>query len=358
MIPVTQPYLPCLKKYKRYIDSIYVSKMITNRGQYLVELENRLKEYLDVKHVICTSNGSLALQLIFKAFELSGSVITTPFSFAATSSTLSWEGLKPVYADIESKTLNISPSKIESNISNSVSAIVATHVYGNPCDLRKLSLLAKKHQLRLIYDAAHAFGVQKDGVSILAEGHASALSFHATKLFHTIEGGAVVTNDDDTAQSIRTLMNFGLTNQMASGLPGTNAKMNEFEAAMGLCVLDDIEIIFEKRMEIWERYVLSLGDYVSFQQWEESSDNNYSYAPIIFKSETELLCVQKTLSDMGVQGRRYFYPSLDTVYSSEEALSCNVSQDISRRIFCLPLYPTLTSSQQSIIINTILEALV
>lgn len=357
MIPVSQPYLPCIKKYKKYIDSIYASKVITNRGQYLVELEDRLKEFFNVKHVICTSNGSLALQLIFKSLELSGSVITTPFSFAATSSTLLWEGLKPVYSDIDSRTLNISPSNIESNLSSSVSAILATHVYGNPCDLKMLSAAAKKHKLQLIYDAAHAFGVKKDGISILSEGHASALSFHGTKLFHTIEGGAVVTNDDKTAKKIRALMNFGLSNKIVTGLPGTNAKMNEFEAAMGLCVLDDIDIIFEKRKEIWTKYVSSLGDYISLQQWEEDSSNNYSYAPIIFKNETELLKVLEKLSERGIQARRYFYPSLDSVYSSSEALECNVSQDISRRILCLPLYPALTASQQTVIIKIILESL-
>jgi dTDP-4-amino-4,6-dideoxygalactose transaminase len=240
MIPVTRPYLPSRERLDKYIDRIYESAWLTNRGPLLQELESRLSEFLDVQHVILVANGSLALQLAYKALELTGEVITTPFTFLATSSTLVWEGLTPVFADISPESLNLDPKKIEALISKKTSAIVPVHVYGNPCDVEAIQSLADKHGLKVIYDAAHAFGVRFKGRSILKYGDVSILSFHATKIFHTIEGGAVVTNDPKIAERLRQLINFGLSGPETIERAGTNAKMNEFEAAMGMAVLDEM----------------------------------------------------------------------------------------------------------------------
>ncbi|MBE0421182.1 DegT/DnrJ/EryC1/StrS family aminotransferase [Pseudoalteromonas nigrifaciens] len=247
MIPVTKSYLPNKKKYKTYIDRIYDSGWLTNNGSLLKELEQRLKEYLGVKHIILVANGSLALQLAYKSLELKGEVITTPFSFAATTSTLVWEGLKPIFADIDPNSFNIDTNLIEKNITPETSAIVPVHVFGNPCNVEKIQEIAQKHNLKVIYDAAHAFGTEYKGQSVLNYGDISTLSFHATKLFHTIEGGAVITNDDELAQKIRLLMNFGIVSPVKVNSLGTNAKMNEFEAAMGLCVLDEIDLVKSER---------------------------------------------------------------------------------------------------------------
>ncbi len=356
MIPVTKAYLPDKEKYKAYIDKIYESGWLTNRGTLLQELENRLQKHLGVKHLILVANGSLALQLSYKALGLEGEVITTPFSFAATTSTLSWEGLKPVFADIDSDTYNLDPKNIAPLITEKTSAIVPVHVFGNPCEIEAIQAAADKHNLKVIYDAAHAFGVQYKDQSVLNYGDISTLSFHATKLFHTIEGGAIVTNDDEIAKKIRLLINFGITSPTTIESIGTNAKMNEFEAAMGLCVLDEIESITKRRQEIWQMYSEKLPHFVNFQQWNSLSTNNYAYAPVLFETESQLLKVENILNENQFTPRRYFFPSLDTLVYLNTKEVCTVSRNIANRILCLPIYPSLKHEQVESIVQLLNSA--
>ncbi|MES1964862.1 DegT/DnrJ/EryC1/StrS family aminotransferase [Psychrobacter sp. AH5] len=341
MIPVTKAYLPNKEKYQLYVERIFESGWLTNNGSLLQELERRLAEYLGVKNIILVANGSFALQVAYKALELDGEVITTPFSFAATTSTLAWEGLTPVFADIDPNSFNIDPTQIERWITAKTCAIVPVHVFGNPCDVEKIQSIADKHNLKVIYDAAHAFGSEYKGQSVLNFGDISTLSFHATKLFHTIEGGAVITNDDELAKKIRLMINFGITGPTTVESLGTNAKMNEFQAAMGLCVLDEIETIRRQREEIWQAYKKSLNHLVQIQQWNEYGENNAAYAPVLFSNEEQLLIIEAKLKESGIVPRRYFYPSLDTLSYLNGEQFCKQSRDIASRVLCLPIYPNL-----------------
>ena len=353
MIPVTRTYLPNKEKLKVYIDQIYDSGWLTNRGSLLLELEKRLAAYLGVKHLILVANGSLALQVAYKALNLTGEVITTPFSFAATTNTLVWEGLSPVFADIDPYSFNLNPTNIEPLITTKTSAIVPVHVFGNPCEVEAIQTIANKHNLKVIYDAAHAFGSQYKGQSVLNYGDISTLSFHATKIFHTIEGGAVITNDNELEKKIRLLINFGITSPTSIESIGTNAKMNEFEAAMGLCVLDEIETINAGRKQVWQTYQESLQDKVVFQQWNKHSQNNYAYAPVLFKSEAELLKVEAKLKKNDIVPRRYFYPSLDTLDYLASGQMCKYSRDIASKVLCLPIFPSLEKNEHNKIIEII-----
>lgn len=355
MINVTKAYLPNKVKYQSYVDRIYNSGWLTNNGLLLQELEKRLAEHLGVKHLICVANGSLALQLAYKALDLKGEVITTPFSFASTASTLAWEGLKPIFADIDVKSYNLNPDKIESLITDQTSAIVPVHVFGNPCEVDQIQTIADKYNLKVIYDAAHAFGVQYKGESVLNYGDISTISFHSTKLFHTIEGGAVITDDDELAKIIRLLINFGITGPTSIESIGINAKMNEFEAAMGLCILDEIEIIKEQRAEIWKTYQANLSGLVNFQKWNKYSQNNYAYAPVLFESEEQLLKVEAKLKENDIIPRRYFYPSLDTLEYLHSKQVCKSSRNIAGRILCLPIYLGLDNESLQKVIRLLEE---
>jgi len=355
MISVTKAYLPDKEKYQSYVDRIFQSGWLTNNGILLQELESRLAEYLGVRNIILVANGSFALQLAYKALELKGEVITTPFSFAATTSTLAWEGLQPVFADIDTASFNINPIEIEKRITSNTSAIVPVHVFGNPCDVETIEVIANKNNLKVIYDAAHAFSCEYKGQSVLNYGDISTLSFHATKLFHTIEGGAVITNSDELAKKIRLMINFGITSPTSIESIGTNAKMNEFEAAMGLCVLDDIAEIRDRREAIWQTYSENLSESVEIQKWNAFSKNNASYAPILFNSEEKLLKVDARLKENKILARRYFYPSLDTLEYLGIEQVCIHSRDIASRILCLPMYPSLDDSHIKKIINIIKE---
>lgn len=351
MIPVTKTYLPNKNKYQSYIDRIFESGWLTNNGALVQELEQRLAEYLGVKHLICTANGSLALQLAYKALELKGEVITTPFSFIATTSTLAWERLTPIFADIDPLSFNLNPSNIEALITPNTSAIVPTHVFGNPCKVEEIQNIAKKHSLKVIYDAAHAFGVKYKGKSVLNYGDISIMSFHSTKLFHTIEGGAIITNDDKIAKKVRLLVNFGIANATTIESIGINAKMNEMEAAMGLCNLDEIGVIQSKREKIWQIYERQLSGNLLFQCWNRHSSNNYSYVPVLFKDNAELLEIEIKLNKSGVIPRRYFYPSLDSLDLIQAGQICSISRNIADRILCLPIYPSLKPNELNKIIN-------
>lgn len=360
MTPVTKAYLPDKEKYKSYVDRIFQSGWLTNNGSLLNELEEQLKEHLGVKHVICVANGTLALQLAYKALELSGEVITTPFSFPATASSLVWEGLKPIFADIDPKSFNLAPNNIEAMVTPNTSAIVPVHVFGNPCQVEDIDTIAAKYGLKVVYDAAHALGANYTSLNgqtetVLNYGDVSTLSFHSTKLFHTIEGGAVITSSDRIARKVRLLMNFGISGINTVESLGINAKMNEFEAAMGLCVLDELKAINIERKKIFQLYKEELDGVLQFQQWNPNSNNNHAYAPVLFESEESLLVVESRLNELNIFPRRYFYPSLDTMnyLQSTPLREMKNSRDISSRILCLPMFSGLEKREQALIVDTI-----
>ena len=354
MINVTKTYLPNKEKYQRYVDKIYQSGWITNNGPLVQELEKRLAQYLGVKNIVLVANGTVALEVAYRTLEIKEYAITTPFSFVATTSSLVTNGIKPVFADINPLTLNIDPEKIKNAITKNTSAIVPVHVFGNACDVESIEKVAKENNLKVVYDAAHAFDVKYKGKSILNYGDISTLSFHATKLFHTIEGGALIINDDSLVQKARYLINFGIENSESIPELGTNAKMNEFEAAMGLCMLDEMENIINKRKVLYKKYQKELESIVQLQQQNKDATLNYSYFPIVLKNEKQMLRVQKALNDEQIFPRRYFYPSLDTLNYIEPKQFMPSSRDISSRILCLPLYPELTEYEQKTIIDIII----
>ncbi|MFX4284297.1 DegT/DnrJ/EryC1/StrS family aminotransferase [Aliarcobacter butzleri] len=357
MINVTKTYLPNKEKYKKYIDEIYENEWLTNNGPLVQRLEKRLAEYLGVKNIVLVSNGTIALEIAYRTLGLKGFVITTPFSFVATTSSLVTNQLLPIFADIDENTFNLNSKNIENLITPNTSAILPVHVFGNACQVEEIKRIANKHNLKVIYDAAHAFDVKYKDQSILNHGDISTLSFHATKLFHSIEGGALIINDDELVQKAKYLINFGIKNAEEIPHLGTNAKMNEFEAAMGLCVLDDMEEIKEKRKIVIENYRKELKDLVQFQEQNENATENYSYFPVVFNREEQLLKVQKALNDKQIFPRRYFYPSLDTLEYIEPKQECKISRDISKRILCLPIYAELEKDIQEAIIKIIKETL-
>lgn len=357
MINVTKTYLPNKEKYQSYVDEIFESAWITNNGLLVQRLEKRLAEYLGVKNIVLVSNGTVALEIAYRTLGISGFAITTPFSFVATTSSLVTNNILPIFADIDKNTLNIQPENIQKLITPNTSAIVPVHVFGNACEVEEIEKIAKDNGLKIIYDAAHAFDVKYKGQSLLNYGDISTLSFHATKLFHTIEGGALIINDDSLVEKARYLINFGIENTESIPHLGTNAKMNEFEAAMGLCVLDDLEDIKQKRKLLFEKYSDELKSLVEFQKLNTYATNNYSYFPVIFKNEEELLKVQKALNEKDIFPRRYFYPSLDTLTYIEPKQYLPNSRDISRRILCLPIYPELEHKIQKRIIEIIKKAI-
>jgi dTDP-4-amino-4,6-dideoxygalactose transaminase len=353
MIYVTKTYVPDMKKYEEYIQRIFDSAWMTNNGQFVQELEKRLREYLGVKYLVPVSNGTLALQIAYKALELKGDIITTPFSFAATVSSQVWEGLNPVFADIDEETLNIDWREIEEHITKDTSAIVPVHVFGNPCDVDEIDKIAKRYNLKIIYDAAHAFGVNYNGESILNYGDISILSFHSTKVFHTIEGGALVVKDEKLYEKIKLLINFGIDGPDSVVSLGINAKMNEFQAAMGLCVLDDYDKIIEKRRSIYDYYKANIPSELKLQSINKCATSNYGYFPVIFKEEDSLIRVKKALNEEQIYPRRYFYPSLDNLPYIKCSKHLPVSNSISQRILCLPLYHSIETEEVDRIISII-----
>lgn len=355
MINVTKAYLPDRKKLDKYIDRIYDTHWLTNFGPLHNELEERLKEYLGIDHMVLMSNGTLPLQVAMHLFGLKGEVITTPFSFVATTSAIMWEKLCPVFADIDPKTYCIDPKEVETKITEHTSAILPVHVYGNACDVEELEIIAKKNDIKLIYDAAHAFGVKYKGESLLKWGDAATLSFHATKLYHTIEGGALITRDAAAEEEAKAMINFGFNNGEIEKI-GINAKMNEFSAAMGLAILDDIDLIIEQREIIYNKYASSLSDQVEFIKVKKEVDFNYAYCPVKFESEDDLLQVMSILDENNINARRYFYPSLDTLNFIDEQRMI-ISSNTSDKVLCLPIYPGLSQDHQNDIIKLIREVL-
>ena len=356
MIFVSKPILPNRAKLDKYIDTIYETVQLTNNGPLVQELTRRLAEHLGIKSecLVLVGNGSLALHLAYKVLGLRGEVITTPFSFVATTNTLVWDGLRPVFADISKDSLNIDPSLIEKIITKETSAILPVHVFGNPCDVAAIQSVADRHDLRVVYDASHCFDSKLNGESVLAFGDVGTLSFHATKLFHCVEGGAVITRFKSTADQLRNMINFGINrNGELSGL-GTNAKMSEFHAAMGLAVLDEWGSVVSRRKACWNLYHKELQGLVELQSRSLGANNSYAYFPMLLESESKALDLIKLAKSDDIQVRRYFYPSLNTLsdYAADEA-RCPNSESVAKRIVCLPLYADLELSDVSRIIEIV-----
>ncbi len=356
-INVTKSQLPDRQLFHEYVDRILDSGWLTNRGVCVQELEERLEEYLGVPNVVLVNNATLGLQVAYKALGLKGEVITSPFTFIATASSIVWEGLDVVFADIDPETFNIDVAEIEKNISDRTSAIVPVHVFGNPCDVEAIDAVAKQHGVKVIYDAAHAFGVRFKDESVLLHGDVSVVSFHATKLFHTIEGGALIIKDDALCEQVRKMINFGITGQESIECLGINAKMNEFQAAMGLCLLDDMDSAISRRGDSTKLYDEILANKLKRQLWSANSTRNYGYYPILLGNESLVKKVQASLNEIDVYPRRYFYPSLDSLKFLSEKCLCPLSKDVSRRVLCLPLYPDLTAGQVTTISNVVLSSL-
>ncbi len=355
MINVTKTYLPPLEEYGRYLQQIWDRGQITNNGPLLQELENKLKSFLRVKHCLLVNNGTIAIQIAIKALDLKGEIITTPFSYVATSSSIAWENCKPIFADVDRKTLCINPTEIKTKITTATTGIIATHVYGNPCDIEQIQLVAKENNLKVIYDAAHAFGVSYKNSSVLNYGDISTLSFHATKLFHTIEGGAIITNDDELAYKINYMRNFGHNGPETFDGIGINGKNSEVHAAMGLCVLPKIpELIADRKKSslLYDGLLLNSG--IEKPLLSKNTDYNYSYYPVLFKNEETLINTRDKLNKENIFPRRYFYPSLNKLnYVGKQPTP--VSEEMSARVLCLPLYHGLKETEIKKIVSIILS---
>jgi dTDP-4-amino-4,6-dideoxygalactose transaminase len=350
-ITVTQPFLPPLEEFTPYLKTIWDNKQVTNNGPYHKKLEDKLCEYLGVKHISLFANGTIALLVAIKALELKGEIITTPFSFVATAHAIKWNEINPVFIDIEQSTCNINPKLIEGAITDKTTAILPVHVYGNPCNTEEIGRIANKNNLKIIYDAAHSFGVKVDGNSIFNYGDLSVLSFHATKVFNTFEGGAIVCHTAQMKKRIDDLKNFGFQNQILVEGIGINGKMNELQAAMGLLQLKYIDRAIQKRKEIAQIYRMELTriDGVNFLAEYESRTDNYAYFPV-FINEHEFGMsrddLYEKLINHNIFCRQYFYPLIPdfSVYnqiSSRVNQKLSVAESMSEKVLCLPIYPDL-----------------
>ncbi len=356
MIPVTKPFLPPIQDYEKYLQGIWNRNWLTNNGPLVNELELRLKDYLAIKHLLYVTNGTIAIQLAIKALGLKGKIITTPFSYVATTSSIVWEGCEPVFVDIDPTTCNIDPGRIEASITPETSAILATHVYGNPCDVEAIDEIARRRNLKVIYDGAHAFGVNINGKSIFDYGDISTCSFHATKLFHTVEGGAVVTKDPELLKKIAFLRNFGHDGPERFADLGINGKNSEFHAAMGLVNLNYVDKIIETRKSLSQHYDKFMPTFQGVKpRIADGVTYNYAYYPVIFDSEKMLLKVVETLNQNWIHPRRYFFPSLENLPYVHQHARCEVSDTISKRALCLPLFDTLTVEEIDMIFRIILR---
>lgn len=356
MIPVVKPFLPNKTNYLQFVDGIYDRNWLTNNGPLVNKLELDLKEYLHLDHLLFLSNGTIAIQIAIKALELSGEVITTPFSYVATTSSLVWENCSPVFVDIDPGTLTIDPTKIEAAITEHTTGILATHVYGNPCDIAAIARIAERHQLKVIYDAAHCFGTRYQGRSVLEYGDVSTISFHATKLFHTVEGGAVISPSAELTERMARLRNFGHDGPDTFKGVGINGKNSEFHAAMGLAILPHVEAILARRKAQYQYYRQKLANLqVEYPQLVADAEPNYAYFPVIFPTEAQLLRSVQELNHNYIYPRRYFYPSLNLLPYLDTTQACPVSESLATRVLCLPLYHELTESEIELICRILLR---
>jgi dTDP-4-amino-4,6-dideoxygalactose transaminase len=345
MINVTKTFLPPFDEYTAILKRAWDKSWITNNGELLIELESKLKTYLELRNLWFCNNGTIVLQMAIKALKLTGEVITTPFSYVATTNAVLWESCKPVFVDIDEKDFCIDPAKIESAITEDTQAILATHVYGYPCDVMAIEKIAQKYRLKVIYDAAHAFGTRIKGKSLLNYGDISTCSFHATKLFHTGEGGCIVTNDDELANQLLLFRHFGHIGDEHFTM-GINGKNSEFHAAMGLSNFKYVDEILQRRKRQWLFYYTKLQNSgLQLLEIEKEIEYNYAYFPVVFASESLLLKTIESLYQEDIIPRRYFYPSLNTL-SYVEYQPCPIAESIARRVICLPLFHDLTEDEQ------------
>ncbi|MGF6596458.1 dTDP-4-amino-4,6-dideoxygalactose transaminase [Paraburkholderia sp. GAS448] len=363
LIPVTQPYLPPLEEFQPYLQEIWDRKWVTNNGVFHQQLEQQLCDYLGVEHLSLFSNGTLALITALQSMKITGEVITTPFSFVATTHALHWNGIKPVFADIDPVSMNLDPGKIEAAITPQTTALLPVHVYANPCDVERIEAIADTYGLRVIYDAAHAFGVRIRGRSVLEYGDMSVLSFHGTKVFNTFEGGAIVCRDEKTKRRIDNLKNFGFVNETTVVAPGINGKMNEVQAAFGLLQLKHMDHVGAQRARIDARYRRAFHNVpgLTMHCVPKHCTQNYAYFPILvtpaFPVSRDDLYAE--LRAHQIAARRYFYPLISEFpmyrgLSSAGAHNLPVATALSQQVLCLPIFPALEESDQERIIEVIL----
>lgn len=359
---VTQPLLPPMEEFMPYLEQIWENKWLTNGGPFHQELEKQLANYLGVEHLALFTNGTLALVTALQALRITGEVITTPFSFVATAHSLLWNGIKPVFVDIHPESFNLDPKKIEAAITPHTTAILPVHVYGNPCEVEKIQKIADTYGLKVIYDAAHAFGVNYKDESLLKHGDLSILSFHATKVFNTFEGGAIICPDTKTKKRIDDLKNFGFADEVTVVAPGINGKMNEVQAAFGLLQLKHIDKAIDRRREIAAQYREQLSSVpgIYCPPLPLEATHNYSYFPIIVGKEYPLSRdeLYEKLKHYGVYARRYFYPLISDFpmyrgLPSAAHGNLSTAHKISNGVLCLPIYPTLESEDLALITNII-----
>ncbi len=354
-IYVTQPYLPPLEEFIPYLERIWDNKILTNNGPFHKQLEQALCDYLGVEHLALFTNGTIALVTALQALRITGEVITTPYSFVATAHSLLWNNIKPVFVDIDPRTCNLDPNRIEEAITPQTTAIMPVHCYGNPCAVERIQEIADTYGLKVIYDAAHAFGVQYKGESLLRHGDLSVLSFHATKVFNTFEGGAIICPDAKTKQRIDYLKNFGFADEVTVVAPGINGKLNEVQAAFGLLQLKHIDTALQRRLEIETRYREALADVpgISLLPLPPDTQGNASYFPILVDDDYPLSrdALYQKMKDAGIHGRRYFFPLITDMpmYRSPPSSDENRlphARSIANQVICLPIYPTLTQIEQ------------
>lgn len=359
---VTQPYLPPLEEFTPYLKQIWENKILTNCGPFHQKLEDALCEYLGVEHIALFSNGTLALITALQALRVTGEVITTPYSFVATAHSLLWHGNKPVFVDVEPGTLNIDPAKIEAAITPQTTAILPVHCYGNPCDVVAIQKIADNYNLRVIYDACHAFGVRDEGGSVLRHGDLSCISFHATKVFNTFEGGAIVCPDAKTKQRIEHLKNFGFVDETTVVAPGINGKMSEVNAAFGLLQLQHMSTVMQRREEVDGFYREGLKNVKGVHCLPQTASHtrNYSYFPILVEPDYPLRRdeLYQKLKEQSINGRRYFYPLISEFpmyrgLPSSASSNLPIATQAAQKVLCLPIYPALTRQDQQRVIDVI-----
>ncbi|WP_456383349.1 DegT/DnrJ/EryC1/StrS family aminotransferase [Hydrogenimonas sp.] len=353
MTYVTKVYYPDRDKYKSYIDKIYDSGWLTNNGPLVQELEKRLEEYFGVKNLLCVASGTIALEIAYRVMETEGEVITTPFTYVSTTSAIAATCYTPVFADIDFDTFNIDPQKIEETITEKTCAIAPCHVFGNACEIDEIDRIADKHGLKVIYDASHAFDVRYKGKHILGYGDMSAISFHATKMFHTVEGGALIIKDDELYEKAKIIRDHGSDGPDSVAMLGINGKMNEVEAAMGLCMLDEEEQILSERKRSHDYYTQRLAGHVQLQKQNPDATQSVSYFPVVFRSHEEMVQVRQALREKEIAARQYFYPSLDTVSYVEHRKPMVNSRELADRILVIPMH----SGVEPLVSDTIIETL-
>jgi len=339
MIVLNKPLTPSLTKLTAYLAQVNESGWYTNFGPLHEQLTKRLEDYLGVQNLLLVSNGTLAIQVACKALNIN-SAITTPFSFVATTSSLLWQNIDTAFSDIDINSYNLSPVSLDIALAqdNNYDGIVATHVYGNPCDVHGIADVANKHNKKVVYDAAHAFDVKIAEQSVLNYGDASTLSFHATKVFHTVEGGAIIFKHKTDFEKAKQLINFGIEADGTLGEPGINAKLNEYQCAVGLTLLDDIESVIKHRAALFNTYTDELKNVVELPQWHPQASLNGAYMPIYIACEQKQQDVIQALTKGNIQCRRYFTPSLDVAYNQQKSFGCANSQKIAGGVVCLPLH--------------------